>query len=587
MKKILFFLFVMSECIYAQQNKLIELENEIKAINKIDSVLIKKRLAYLGEVYFQDPNRIDILEYAKQTLKFSKEIGYKKGEVLSYQRIGLAFQYFKEDQIKALEAYHQSLQIIDESPKLKYYTPGALCNIGIIYMNQGDNEKALSTFRNIHKNFLESPVIPEQYLAIAFANLKQADSAIYYSKKTIERAKLKKNYVLLANSYSNLSKIQQDNNYLDEAKSNIKVALDLAKENNVGYAISGIYANATSIYLNTKDYNLAELYAQKLLSIPKELKTLTTRRDAQNTLYEVYKNKKEYKKALEAHIAFKKWNDSLTSIDNRVEITKNDLKLESERKELLATTEISKQKAKNRLYLIIGFTVFITFILLLYILNQKRKTQQLLLKENLAKSKLVALKTQLNPHFIFNAMNSINQFIVNKGIDKASSFLIKFSGLMRDILQNSEKDLISLSEELRIMEDYIAIESLRLKYNIIFLLDIDESIDPENTLVPTMFIQPFIENSIEHGISKKQTQGVLKVNILKTNTQELKCTIEDNGIGMGNKKNIENHKSMGIKIIRERMEYINQLTKKKLSFNIKNLQQGVRVTITLPFITEF
>lgn len=586
MKKLLFYLFVMSGGIYAQQNNLTELENELKELKKVDSVLMQKRLEYLGLIYFQDPNRIDVLEYAKQTLKLSEEIEYKKGQVLSYQRIGLAFQYFKEDQIKALEAYHQSLKIIDENPKLKYYTPGALCNIGIIYMNQGDNEKALSTFRKIYKSFPKSPVIPEQYLAIVYANLKQADSAIYYSKHTIERAKLKKNYVLLANTYSNLSKIQLDNNYLDEAKSNIKFALDLAKENNVGYAISGIYANASSIYLNTKDYNLAEFYAQKLLSIPEQLKTLTIRRDAQNTLYEVYKNKKEYKKALEAHIAFKKWNDSLTDIDNRVDITKKDLELESDRKELLATTEISKQKAKNKLYLIIGFTVFITFILLLYIFNQRRKTQQLLLRENLAKSKLVALKTQLNPHFIFNALNSINQFIVNKGIDKASSFLIKFSELMRDILQNSEKDLVSLSDELKIMREYVAIESLRLKDNILFHIEIDKTIDPENTLVPTMFVQPFIENSIEHGVSKIQKQGILKLNIKKIDTKELKCTIQDNGIGIKNDKNIENS-SMGIKIARERMEYINQITNKRSSFTIENLQEGVKVTITLPFINEF
>lgn len=583
----LYFLFVMSGCIYAQQDKLTELENNIKALDKVDSVLVKKRLEYLGQVYFQDPKRIDLLAYANQTLKLSEEIGYKKGQVLSYQRIGLAYQYFIENQIKAIEAYHESLRIIDENPKLNYYSPGALCNIGIIYMNNEDNDKALSTFRKIYKKFPQSPVIPEQYLAIVFANLKQSDSAIYYSKKTIEKGKLQKNYVLIANTYSNLSKIQLDNNFLDDAKSNIKFALDLAEKNNVGYAISGIYANASSIYLHTKNYNLAEFYAQKLLDIPEQLKTLTTRRDAQNTLYEAYLNKKEYKKALDAHIAFKKWNDSLTSVDNRVEITKKDLKLESERKELLASTEISKQKAINRLYLIIGFAIIITFILFLYLINQRRKTQQSLLRENLAKSKLVTLKTQLNPHFIFNALNSINQFIVNKGVDKASSFLIKFSELMRGILQNSEKDLISLSEELKIMEDYVAIESLRLNHKILFHLDIDKSIDIENTLVPTMFIQPFIENSIEHGISKKQTQGILKLYITKTNAQELNCILEDNGVGISNYENVKNHTSMGLKITTERMEYINQLTKKKSSFKIENLQQGVKVTIILPFITEF
>lgn len=587
MKKMLCFLFVMSGCIYAQQNKLTELENEIKELDKVDSVLVKKRLEYLGLVYFQDPQRIDLLDYGNQTLKLSEKIGYKKGEILSYQRIGLAYQYFIEDQIKALEAYHKSLSIIDKHPKLNYYSPGALCNIGIIYMNKGDNDKALSTFKKIYKKFPQSPVIPEQYLAIVFANLKQADSAIYYSKKTLERAKLQKNDVLLANTYSNLSKIQLDNSFLNDAKSNIRFALDLAEKNNVGYAISGIYANASSIYLHTKNYNLAEFYAQKLLNIPEELKTLTTKRDAQNTLYEAYVNKKEYKKALEAHISFKKWNDSLINIDNRVKITKKDLELESERKELLASAEISKQKAINNLYLIIGIVIIIVFILFLYLMNQRRKTQQSLLRENLAKSKLVTLKTQLNPHFIFNAMNSINQFIVNNGVEKASNFLIKFSGLMRDILQNSEKDSISLSEELEIMKNYVSIESLRLKHNILFHIEIDKSIAPENTLVPTMFIQPFIENSIEHGISKKQTQGVLKLNLTKTNAQELKCTIEDNGIGLNDYKNAENHTSMGIKIAKQRMEYLHQLTKKKSSFKIENLQQGVKVTINLPYITEF
>ena len=157
---------------------------------------------------------------------------------------------------------------------------------------------------------------------------------------------------------------------------------------------------------------------------------------------------------------------------------------------------------------------------------------------------------------------------------------------MRGVLQNSEKNWVLLSEELELMKRYVEIESLRLRNLLLFEISIDDEIDEENILVPSLFIQPFIENSIKHGIAKKETQGKIKIIINKVNDEKLVCIVEDDGIGRSDasKKAIN---SYGIKIAKQRIEYINQLTGIESSFKIEDLNQGVKVSITIPFNKKF
>jgi LytS/YehU family sensor histidine kinase len=216
------------------------------------------------------------------------------------------------------------------------------------------------------------------------------------------------------------------------------------------------------------------------------------------------------------------------------------------------------------------------------------KVKEASFKVGIAESKLVALRTQLNPHFIFNALNSIDYYMQKHGGDKASLYLTNFSKLMRTILENSEKDWITLDEELKLMSVYIEIEALRLNHKLTYKIKLDQSLDVENILVPSMLLQPFIENSIVHGISKKSADGHILLSINKEKDQ-LVCVIDDDGAGRKN-KNLTNggsRKPMGMSISKNRIDYLSQITKGKSEISIKDKEQGVIVTLKIPFKEAF
>jgi LytS/YehU family sensor histidine kinase len=242
-------------------------------------------------------------------------------------------------------------------------------------------------------------------------------------------------------------------------------------------------------------------------------------------------------------------------------------------------------------------------LLIVYAARQRIKNQRNLAMQNnqlkeaqfrqqATELELKALKAQINPHFFFNCMNSINRMILEGDSDSASRYLTKFSKLVRVVLETSDYNEIKLAQELELLTLYVQLEELRLKEKIIYTLVVNENIDPENTFVPPMILQPFVENSIWHGLvpNKGKMNGKIKVSI-QVDGQNLKCTIEDNGVGREKAKAMQSgplwkRKSMGMKITEDRLKLLNQ---KKLSelIHITDLKEndvaaGTRVDISIP-----
>jgi len=202
----------------------------------------------------------------------------------------------------------------------------------------------------------------------------------------------------------------------------------------------------------------------------------------------------------------------------------------------------------------------------------------------------------MNPHFIFNSLHAINNYVIENDKENASAYLAKFSKLMRLILENSREQEVPIAKDLDALELYMQMERLRFKNKFKYVVETDPEIDKENVLVPPMLLQPFVENAIIHGVQNKES-GLIKINVTKQNAM-IKCTVEDNGIGRqdiisidrdGDKK----HKSLGLKIIRERLSIINQLKKVKAAINIfdlkdaENKPSGLRVELLLPHEQAF
>ena len=216
-------------------------------------------------------------------------------------------------------------------------------------------------------------------------------------------------------------------------------------------------------------------------------------------------------------------------------------------------------------------------------LRERRLKQQASFEKKIKETELKVLRSQMNPHFIFNSLNSIREYVLkNKPLD-ASMFLADFADLMRKILNYSTKETISLEKEEEILRGYLGMEKLRFDFD--FDILIDEDLDAWETEVPTMILQPFAENAVLHGVAhKKDGVGFIQIRFDKAGDFIL-CSVEDNGIGLAKaaEKKPKNHVSKSQQITQDRLDILTQLTGKPTQLFFENVETGgTKVTIKLP-----
>ena len=185
----------------------------------------------------------------------------------------------------------------------------------------------------------------------------------------------------------------------------------------------------------------------------------------------------------------------------------------------------------------------------------------------------------MNPHFIFNALNSIQFFIAQNDRKNAISYLSTFSKLIRGVLNNSVNNKIRLSEELELLQYYVNLELVRFDNKFDFILTVDEKLDTESVEIPSLLIQPYVENAIIHGLYNKSDRGALKISVNKETEDMILFEIEDDGIGRAaatelKKKNFPSHKSMGIALTEDRLRLIN--AQDSVSFETNDLYNDSR-----------
>ncbi|MFM9908238.1 MAG: sensor histidine kinase, partial [Chitinophagaceae bacterium] len=210
-----------------------------------------------------------------------------------------------------------------------------------------------------------------------------------------------------------------------------------------------------------------------------------------------------------------------------------------------------------------------------------------------------ALRSQMNPHFIFNSLNSIAQLVASKRNEEGLQYLNKFSKLLRLVLEESEHSFIALKDEIKILDLYLQLETLRFGSSFSYTIHADEELDEEEVLLPSFLIHPVIENAIWHGLLHKQGERRLIINFHRLNKDQLKCVVKDNGIGIeaaSQKKeqqmNGEKRQSKGLKMVRERLILLEQQQNSSTDFRIEDMKDdngyisGTKVTIQLPVINE-
>lgn len=264
---------------------------------------------------------------------------------------------------------------------------------------------------------------------------------------------------------------------------------------------------------------------------------------------------------------------------------------------LLVEFDIATPFWKTIWFLTIIFVISITVIGLLirkrYISIQVRNNEKARIKQQLAILEQNALQAQMNPHFIFNCLNSIQQFIMLNDKEKANKYLTEFANLIRNTFDNSGKKNITVAEEAGYLDKYLDLEQLRYGDGFKYEINIDDTVEKDFTIMPAMLLQPYVENSLRHGIRNKKEGGGIVIISFKQQNNILICTVTDNGVGRGaalllkSKEHIE-YQSKGMQLTSRRIELLNTGLENNITMEVKDLfddkgfPRGTEIIIQIP-----
>ncbi|WP_430427784.1 histidine kinase [Maribacter litoralis] len=358
-------------------------------------------------------------------------------------------------------------------------------------------------------------------------------------------------------------------------------------------------------YISQDKYNEAIPFLEKSIVEADSDDDLIVQKDATRKLSEVYKVKGDFTKALDTYQTYvalvdslyvrkeqeisraNRFNREIASAQNRLTGLEQERKLSQSKYELALTEQELVKESNKRQQLVIYSLIFGLLLTLLAAFFFYRSNQQQKLANNLLALK--SLRSQMNPHFIFNALNSVNNFISKSDERSANRYLSDFSTLMRSVLENSEEDFIPLEKELQQLELYIKLEHSRFEDKFDYLINIEENVQVAKFQIPPMLLQPYIENAIWHGLRYREEKGELLVTIKENSTDSIIITITDNGIGRKKSaeiktRNQRKQKSKGMGIIQKRVAILNDMYTDKVDIKISDLQSdgtGTKVLFIL------
>lgn len=243
----------------------------------------------------------------------------------------------------------------------------------------------------------------------------------------------------------------------------------------------------------------------------------------------------------------------------------------------------------------LGLAIVILIVVIYLVVRRYLKAsirkgkEKLELANKLLENELRINRAMMNPHFVFNAMNTLHGHIIKQDYEKASDYLVKFSRLIRKILDSNMSDTLTLETEIEILERYLEIETLRFREHIFTRITVEPPLHPSVVCIPIMMLQPFVENSVWHGLRNKEGHKEIRITFSLHEEKYVKCTIEDNGIGR--EKSRQPHsarKSLATNFIEQRLELLNKIYNTHAALNIEDKPkgQGTIVTITLPIISR-
>lgn len=523
----------------------------------------------LGIIYRNVSFYDKAIETHKKAYELSEIIDHVEFEVWSLNMIGVVYR--RMDLVKSAMDYHKkALDLANKEPNpskdLKASIAVSQNSMGNIYLVLKQYDLAIREFEKSLQ--LEKEANNRLGLAINYQNLGFADEALGKLDMALKNYKRSLDYNNQIGSevgrvicYNSIGQVYIKQKKYSDAKIIIEEALKKAIVINDQFYIASSYINLGWTQIEIGTYKEAEKNLKSGLVIAQNYGLQSAIVDASSKLSEIYGKTEDYEKALQYYKDATELEKTIFNERNVQYI--NDIIIQSENeaknnkiKALAIENEMVKSKLERN-QRIFWFTLFglvvIAGLVLAFNRNQqlKQEKQILTLEQDM-------LRNQMNPHFIFNSLNSIKLYIINNEKENAVYYLNKFSKLIRKILIASTEKEMNLEDEIETMKLYINIENIRFSNEIDFQVNVEKNINIANIRVPSLILQPFLENALWHGLSSKKEDKRIVLEVTKPSNHYITITITDNGIGRKESAKINNNKilkrkSVGIDITKARL----------------------------------
>jgi tetratricopeptide (TPR) repeat protein len=585
-----------------------------------------------GQILGRTSRYQESLVALRYAVEVSTKSEYNEGAEMAYNSIGRVYELLGHYD-SAIMLYDAGIKYADSVGKAIFYN-----NMGIIYKDMGKQFLASDYYMKSIK-YLKTAKEPDYYLAnfySNFASLKSAvgndEEAIVYYRLALKAAKNRGNQYMISSIYDGMGNYQKRRFDFDSAQFYFEVALEIAEK---GKMEDRIFSTLFSLCLLSIDKNEMDLakaylskmvldsssnyvsyhsalgqydmankeYAKSLISLNKCLDKIDETGSVEETIHlfrfksEAYEGMRDFEQSLVWHKKHLAMKDSLGSKEHQNYISELEEVYEAEKKET-EIVKLSEQQAikdleinKQRQWLVVvGVSAISLFALglALYFRSQQKQIQTKVAKVEIEQR---FLRSQLNPHFIFNALDSIQNYMLENDAPKAGLYMSKFAKLMRQVLENSRENFIPISEEIKMLENYMGLQQLQSEEKFTYSIQVDEKIELEDFAIPPMFVQPFVENAIEHGVINGN--GNISINF-QLEGELVNIMVTDNGIGLSESKKIQTqqakqHNSLATSIIKERIESYNEKLKINIQLLISEIVEenksvlGTKVELKVPF----
>jgi tetratricopeptide (TPR) repeat protein len=586
----------------------------------------------------------DSASFKRKEQAYSKKSGYYNSNSIAND-LKEAIQ--SDDETKAAQQYEKLSKQFEQNgdlPKAEAYLKKALD----IYTRQKNTPQIANTTRTIAKlqesqNKIDPAILNYKNAAevstdktLEAANTNDASRLKFKNNLSAQEDLAQKNVALFkaddkkgeeADAYKQLAETQLKQNNHEAAASSFKKAI--AASPRASDATDQLSKSLVAVYSNNNQFDTAITITQALIFKAKETQNEPEETDLMMTLATLYSKDHKSDSAIailqQAYILAVKNNQTIKAkqvtamlstlyqsagntdlslitykrfLSDLDTIIKKDSALIDSKLFALTEGRIQELEQEKKLqgelirktttfnYVLIGSVL----LMLLFILLIARSLKTI--KERNKKIALQSLRREMNPHFIFNSLNSVNQYIAENNELEANKYLSSYSSLMRNVMENSNKDFVSISTELDQIKKYLELEHRRFKDKFEYSISVDEDIDKELWLMPNMLLQPHLENAIWHGLRYKETKGLLSIQFQKTNNN-ISISIQDNGIGLEKSRalkttNQKAHQSRGLTNTKERIQLLNDIYKMQINMQMDEIATdkggGTSVIIQIPLL---